>query len=401
VTLSVALLILADADQSPWATTALSGLVIAAAAARAWPSVHLPSLQLSLALPSAVVMVAAVMSWLVNGGSAVLATNIVLAPVVALSVASLVRDKSSRLVVVTFLTIVLGVIGAAALVKWHLGDDAGGALVAGSSQSLRYSIRLFGHPNAFGMALAMLIPFAAAGVFYLRQTLLFLVSLASLTGGLAALILTQSRTAWVACVLGLLVVAPNWRLRAILTTLVLAGAALLAPQIIDRLAAEDYRENVRASIWRVSLDVVLNHPLLGVGPGNFSDHAAPVAFVDQPQPIPPPHAHNEVLNYAAEIGLPAAFAVIVLVGVVVASLVRARPHDSPTAVYVRRACLGALTVMVVAGQFDATIGQGYTFLIAIVVLGLSVQATRCSNVGTMAPVTTRTPRAGHTARRQR
>ena len=376
LTLAVGLLALADKDQSPWATTVLSGLVIAAAAARVWPRFHLPRLRMRFALPSAVVMLAASMTWAINGGSGVSATNIVLAPLVALAVASLARDERSRMAVMVCFAMVLGVIATAALVKWYLGDDVGQALTAGSSQSLRYSIRLFGHPNNFGMALAMLIPFAAAGVVFVRHRLLFLISLASVAVGLAALFLTQSRAAWVGCALGLLVVAPNWRVRAIVTAAALAATAIVGPQVVNRLAAEDYQDNVRISIWRVSLDVVQDHPLLGVGVGNFRENVAPVAFADEPYPVPPPHAHNVILNYAAEVGAPAACALIILAIAVIVALVRIRSHQSQSTVAVTRACMGALTAMIVTGQFDATIDQRYTLLIAAAIVGLSCAVTK-------------------------
>ena len=153
---------------------------------------------------------------------------------------------------------------------------------------------------------------------------------ATLNLGLAALLLTRARGAWLAAAAGLLVVAwlSRGTLRARLRTwivpvivgVVLAaflgdGLQLLRPKVEPgdaRLSTGDVTADVRLSIWRGTLRLVQDQPLLGVGLGRFREAFPPYRDPDEAR-IPGreglttevDHPHSEPLLAFAEGGVPA------------------------------------------------------------------------------------------------
>jgi hypothetical protein len=153
---------------------------------------------------------------------------------------------------------------------------------------------------------------------------------ATLNLGLAALLLTRARGAWLAAALGLLVVA--WlsrttlraRLRTWLVPLLIGlvaggilgdGLRLLAPKVEvgdARLSSADVTTGVRLSIWRGTARLVGEHALLGIGLGRFRETFPPYREADEARlpgreglPTEVDHPHSEPLLAFAEGGLPA------------------------------------------------------------------------------------------------
>jgi len=143
--------------------------------------------------------------------------------------------------------------------------------------------------------------------------------------GLVAVLLCGSRGPVLAFLVGmaaLLIFVTAHRRRwivALLAALVLVG--LLVPSVRSRFSTElGWHFNTewaggRLFIWSRSLEIVFDHPLTGVGPGNFA-----VAYRRQLDPEVTSrywyeHAHNDFLEAAARSGLPgmATFALLWLV----------------------------------------------------------------------------------------
>lgn len=82
--------------------------------------------------------------------------------------------------------------------------------------------------------------------------------------------------------------------------------ALLSPEFISRFAKQDTVGGFkRLQIWKTSLQITADHPLLGEGPGNFEQgftrHNFPSGFASR-YGLVSNHAHSEVLEVAAETG---------------------------------------------------------------------------------------------------
>lgn len=201
------------------------------------------------------------------------------------------------------------------------GDPfAAGAVDLGFGRRAHGSL---GNPDFLGGWLAMLLPLGLAAALTAQGRLRPLAwTVFGLTG--TVLLLTQARAAWLAGALGLGLAAwrlwPQWRDRrvwvAVMVLFALVGLGMAASRsrgLGSRLQeAVDARSDAWASrrfMAGVALDLALDHPLLGVGPGNFQteylrrqgerlsamgDASVPYRFTAD--------AHNDWLQTAAETG---------------------------------------------------------------------------------------------------
>src|SRR5262249_30983462 len=133
------------------------------------------------------------------------------------------------------------------------------------------------------------------------------------------LLLTQSRSAWVAQIVVLVVVAlfrfDRVARRAVLLALLILGAAALiryrsVVDLVDRSIGSTDTGGTRLELWRGALEVVRDHPIAGVGLNTFPFVLH--ALYGAPD-VHNPHAHNIYLQAAVDLGLPGALALLLLV----------------------------------------------------------------------------------------
>ena len=155
------------------------------------------------------------------------------------------------------------------------------------------------------------------------------------------LLLTKSRSAYVALVVGLVWMAAgygrtfwrrHWKLpaAAVAFTIVAAGAAI-ATGWVDRLvlfeAGKSFR--YRLQYWHGAGQIIREHPWLGVGPGNFGAHYQRFKLPDASEEVQDPH--NAVLELWSTSGMGAALlAVAAMVGFAAAVTRRANSPPEPT-----------------------------------------------------------------------
>lgn len=264
----------------------------------------------------------------------------------------------------------------------------GAAVVDGRAQGV------FSQPNELGLFAGTTVVLALALLVGPRNSRWpRLEGIALGIGGLvalAALGLSLSRGAWLGTLLAVFVatvfVPSARRLLLIMGAWSTAGALLLLstrswpPQlqviwaraglIADR-DANPYDE--RPAIWQEGLRQVREHPWTGVGAANFPDASARSSS-EVVVAVGPSHAHNILLNFAAEGGLPvlvALLAATVLTGIGVIRG-RGRPGWSER----ERALLLVVgcAPLVVLGQgiLDAPLRNPMTLLHTAAVLGLAV-----------------------------
>jgi O-antigen ligase len=195
------------------------------------------------------------------------------------------------------------------------GVAAGCALVFGE----RVDGRLEGlglNPNFLGALLALPLV-AAAGQAWRHRRPAWLLPAAACLAGMVA---TQSRGAFVAGAVGVAVVVIQGRRRAfqVLTVSAATAAGLVFPGAIDaaervavggREAAELSKDSsIREHVAWFAARVAAEHPLRGIGYGMFPSHAESSSrlgiFIA---------THNDYLRLAAEAGIPALIAFLVLV----------------------------------------------------------------------------------------
>lgn len=150
-----------------------------------------------------------------------------------------------------------------------------------------------------------------------------------LAGALVAygLVGTQSRSGFIALFVAVLValVVCRGRRQAILATM-LAGVVVLgafvavSPGILDRTTSGDSTGTGRTELWKAGLEVTRDHPLAGVGIGNFvvvsKDYSQKVGtlefsdvLIEKPVPV-----HNTIIEALAETGIVGLALLVVAVG---------------------------------------------------------------------------------------
>jgi len=157
----------------------------------------------------------------------------------------------------------------------------------------------------------------------------------------AALLLSKTRGAYLAGVGGVLaslVVRRAGRRRAALALGAVIGAALLVPdvrkQAASLVAAKTYTARhssvvTRVPAWRAGLAMIADRPVFGIGAGwrNFRNVYRTEHRERLSDPERKPHAHNNLIELGAELGLPGLALFMALQALVLAHLVRATRED--------------------------------------------------------------------------
>ena len=265
-------------------------------------------------------------------------------------------------------------------------------LPEGDQQQIRHTFDISGRAGstfggAQGLAMYLVMSMSVILAHVLRppspgMRMLALASAAICTAGLAA---THSRGgllgAMVLVTVLTLALRPRW-IRVFLTLLVFAACSLtlalaLMPQWDGTLAGlvPGRPEAVldRLIIWGVVLDVAQNHPLFGVGLGNFRDEFfARNVQLHVELGYSSVHAHNTFLEILADTGITGLAAYLFFLGTVGLQLVRLwRGQQSASQVFTL-AALGALGAYTVFAMVDMLLLQNmHMLLVTILTLGLT------------------------------
>lgn len=254
--------------------------------------------------------------------------------------------------------------------------ELGGTQVSGRLQGA------FDHPNQLGTICAMLALAATGLAFGARTVRTRAVAIAAVPLLIAGLALSLSRGAWIGAGAGALylaIVLPQAR-RAILAVTVplVIVAGLLGPslpanpqiQVVqERLSVLTVRSpyDDRPAIWAEAMREIQDDPITGQGPGGFQ--VASVRAGSEASTIFAYHAHNVLLTWAAESGIPAA---MLLVSFFVAVGFAAR--GSAKAAIARGARADRAVIAGMAAGLIAVLGQGpvdYTWRNTVVFVAIS------------------------------
>jgi len=187
-----------------------------------------------------------------------------------------------------------------------------------------------------------------------------------------ALLVSQTRSAWVGAACGLAVLAALALLRAprLLWAAVAVGGALLLASpggIRSRLTLLDESSRDRYYMWQAGLDMVLERPVFGQGPGMVEVVYPRFRWPEAPNPHQP-HLHNNVMQLAAERGLPGL--VFFLWWVTVAFLAALRAAQRAAAAgrgpgWAAAGTLAALAAVFVAGLFEYNLGDSEVLMLVL------------------------------------
>jgi putative inorganic carbon (HCO3(-)) transporter len=312
----------------------------------------------------------------------------------ALAIVAVVeRLDDLRLIERAMVAIGGGICAAALPSAGDLQASYAGAVVDNRATSV------FVDPNELGAFAAVVLVLACALGLASRQRWDRLLAAAGGALALAALLLSLSRGAWFGAVLGiagLAVLLPSARRRIGLLVLAAIAAAsvllALAPGSPAKVAEERLGtltsptanpDELRPLAWRLALDLVAQHPLLGIGPGGFP---AAADLADRGQMTGAVHAHDIVLTVAAEGGL---VGVVLLLGLGVSLATttwrRVRAEADPSDAAALAAPAAALLVFVGQGFVDFTFRNSGLLLLAWMLAGLVLAGSRVGRAGPVSP----------------
>jgi len=182
-----------------------------------------------------------------------------------------------------------------------------------------------------------------------------------------AVIASQTRNAWLGAFVGLAVVAV---LRAPRMLWLLGAAAVLvflAPPLAGRLTMDDSTRD-RYYMWQAGIDMIVDKPVFGQGPGMILTTYPQYRWAEAPNPQAP-HLHNNALQLAAERGLPCLVFWLWWVAAVMADAWREsrRPR---TAQWAAGASLAVLAAVLAAGLFEYNFGDSEVLMFVLLVSSL-------------------------------
>ncbi len=189
-----------------------------------------------------------------------------------------------------------------------------------------YALGGFSHNLTYGNYLAVAALFLCSlAILKEKKTLASFYWLVLSAGimGLMGTVMSYSRTAVAALPLGLLALTGLKGRRWVITSAVLLiVAAVLTFLLMDQLAfkyqlafKEDLageQQSSRLFIWKKTWAMISDNPVFGVGPGNYEKVYSEYLDSSRGETRTRPHAHNDVLNYAAMAGIPGAIIFISL-----------------------------------------------------------------------------------------
>ena len=227
----------------------------------------------------------------------------------------LMDDEKTRETFLRVLVISTVLIAAFGIVQYGLKLDLGLWKHAKDTGQFRIT-SIFSNPNALGSYFNMVLAFTMASLLFrkgMKNKLLYLAASGII---FVALLLTFSRSAWLAFVAIVVYFVFVWNKKWLLAIPVLAAVTpfVMPSSVISRFSNlldpayyQMSSEYGRLAFWATALEKIKENPLVGVGLGTFGDsvplrHNIPFStWVD-----------NHYLKMGAEIGLPGMLAFLVL-----------------------------------------------------------------------------------------
>jgi len=224
-----------------------------------------------------------------------------------------------------------------------------------------------------GGAFVVLLAVSAARLFLARGTwpgrsMSSTLAALALPLGSWALLISRTRNAWLGALVGLTVIA---LLRAPRLLWALAGAIALVlvlrpAAVMERLTLTDASSRDRYFMWQAGVDMVNDRPVFGQGPRMVESNYPAYRWPGAPNPATP-HLHNNVLQIAAERGLPC---LAWWLWWVAAAMGDAYRESRRTRAWTAVGALALLAAMMTAGLFEYNFGDSEILMLLLLVCAL-------------------------------
>jgi len=242
---------------------------------------------------------------------------------------------------------------------------------------------LLGHHMTFsGQLMLLLVALAAATLFRRRIR----TPLAGLSLGLGlllgtALLLTLTRSSWLGLLAGVGTILALWRPRWLLALPLLAGLVFAAApgQVRERLVhlldPHEPGNAARLDMLQTGLRIVADRPVFGVGPRMLEEQVYEYGADPRILPCFYQHLHNNIVQLAAERGLPTLACWLWFMGLILwqncRRFYRLKPASPPEALLFPALAVGAAVALFVSGLFEYNFGDSEVLLLFLALVGLS------------------------------
>ncbi len=168
-----------------------------------------------------------------------------------------------------------------------------------------YSV--FHNPNILAEYLIMIIPLSVGLFWHTKKLSKKIIFLGTTLIMVLALVMTLSRGGWLGFAFSALVFILLIEKRLLLSAIpiVLGGVYFLPESIMNRILSignlADSSNAYRIGIWSITLDIIRDYPIAGVGFGHLPFKQIFETYI---RTMPTYHAHNTYLETAAEMGIP-------------------------------------------------------------------------------------------------
>jgi len=235
------------------------------------------------------------------------------------------QDKTNKI-------IMLIVLSAVFMACYGISQSFGVDFLSWQSDFAKRAASTLGNPNFLAGHMVLVIPLCCAMIFAVRNRMLKFILLLSFVVLSTALLFTQTRGAYIGFIVSmlfflalLLVYAEDevkkyrlWIIGFCVAAACLAGIYLVKNQnafmrIKEIVTLKDESTRIRALLWKNSLYLVSENPMLGSGAGNFytrypyyQSRALDPSYFKGNDFYRSGHSHNDFIQFAAEYGIPAA-----------------------------------------------------------------------------------------------
>jgi O-antigen ligase len=186
-----------------------------------------------------------------------------------------------------------------------------------------------------------------------------------------ALLLSRTRNAWLGTLVGLAVVALLRAPRALLLVpAAMAAVLVLRPApVIDRLTVTDASSRDRYYMWQAGIDMILDKPVFGQGPGMILTRYPGYRWSEAPNPQTP-HLHDNALQIAAERGLPCLALWLWIVAAILADAYREARLGLRGPGWVAGGTLAVMAAVMTAGLFEYNFGDSEVLMFTLLVAAM-------------------------------
>lgn len=216
-------------------------------------------------------------------------------------------------------------------------------------------------------------------------------------GMAAALLLSDTRSVWIATFAAALFLTFAFRKWLVLVVPVVAliGFVVAPDPVKERVVSIVHPQNgvdsneFRVIVWRTGLNIIAAHPILGLGPEMVHKHFNDWLPKDIALPLPPGyygHLHSIYIHYAAERGLPAMLMLLWMLGLILYDAIRALrrlPRGRSDTCFLLMAAVACVLAILIEGAFELNLGDSEVLTMFLVITACSYLAVEESEAAAL------------------